>query len=179
MKSTIKRILKYFFITLLILLIISGVFILFAIYLFLNSHTVYKNIRNYNKCIESEYYQERIKHFPKTIPDNVYEAKLYCCPSRFEYDGASILLKLKVDKEYIKNEISTHKFSNAKTPVGTRQKIYHMPSEIVGIERDKLTYFVLNDESNYNEGEEYFPYFTGIGIDKNYEYIMYYYIRPD
>ena len=37
----------------------------------------------------------------------------------------------------------------------------------------------LDDKDNCNEKDEYFPYFTGIGIDKNYEYILYYYIRPD
>lgn len=178
-KSFLKKIRKIIFISLLVLAVIFGLFAAYIIYSFFKSRTVYTNIREYNKCIEAEYYQESIKHFPKNIPDNVYEAKLYCCPSRFEYDRALILLKLKVDKEYIKNELINHKFLNQKTPVGTIQKIYHMPSETVGIERDKLTYFVLNEEYNYNEGEEYFPYFTGIGTDKNYEYILYYYIRPD
>lgn len=179
-KSSLKKILKFILIALLVLIIVLGLFVAFVIYSFLKGSTVYKNVRDYNKCIESEYYQESIKHFPKTIPDNVYEANLYCCPSRFEYDRALILLKLKVDKEYIKNELSNHKFLNSKTPVGTVQKIYHMPTEkTVGIDRNKLTYYVLDDKYNYNEDAEYFPYFTGIGIDKNYEYILYYYIRPD
>jgi len=181
-KSSLKKILKFILIALLLLLfiIILGLLVAFIVYSFLKGSTVYKNIREYNKCIESEYYKEDIKHFPKTIPENFYEANLYCYPSRFEYDGALILLKLKVDKEYIKNELSNHKFLNSKTPVGTVQKIYHMPSEkTVGIDRNSLTYYVLDDKDNYNENSQYFPYFTGIGIDKNYEYILYYYIRPD
>ena len=104
---------------------------------------------------------------------------MYCFPSRYEYDGALILLKLKADKKYIENEFHKNKFLNSKTKVGTVQKIYNMPSERVGIEQDQLTYYVLDDKYNYDENGEYFPYFTGIGIDKNYEYILYYYIRPD
>lgn len=142
--------------------------------------TVYKTPNQYNTCLKSEYYQENIKHFPKNIPDHAQEVSLYCAPAGYKYDSALILLKLKIDKEYIKNELNNHKFLNSKTPVGTVQKIYHMPSEsTVGIDRNKLTYYVLDDKYNYNEDGQYFPYFTGIGIDKNYEYILYYYINPD
>ena len=178
-KYFIKQIKKIIVISLSVLTIILVLFSSYIIYLFFESPDVYKNSRDYNKCIKSEYYQESIKHFPKAIPNNAYEAKLYCSPSRFENDRALILLKLKVDKDYIKNELINHKFLNTETQVGTVQRIYHMPSETVDIKRDKLTYYVLNEEYNYNEEEEYFPYFTGIGTDKNYEYILYYYIRPD
>lgn len=179
-KSTFQRILKIIFIILLVLILICGLFVAFIIFLLFSGNPVYKKTKDYNKCIDSEYYQKDIKHFPKTIPENVREAKLYCCPSHFEHDGALILLKLKVDREFIENELNNHKFLNSKTKVGTVQKIYHMPSEkTVGINRNELTYYVLDDKYNCNENDEYFPYFTGIGIDKNYEYILYYYIRPD
>ena len=176
----VKKLLKIILIALLVFIIILGLFAVYVIYSFLEKPTVYEKANDYAECLESEYYQNNIKHFPKAIPDNAQEVNLYCLPSHFEHDGALILLKMKVDKEYIKAELNNHKFLNSKTPVGTVQKIYHMPSETtVGIDRNELTYYVIDDKYNYNEGQEYFPYFTGIGVDKNYEYILYYYISPD
>ena len=54
-----------------------------------------------------------------------------------------------------------------------------MPSEVVKINPENLTYYILDAKDNFNEDDRYFPYFTGIGVDKNYEYILYYYIKPD
>ena len=68
------------------------------------------------------FYQEDIKHFPKTLPTNKRNIKLYCYPGKYEYDGVLVLLKLKVDKEYIEKELNNHKFLNRKTTVGTVQK---------------------------------------------------------
>lgn len=178
-RAHLNRIFKIILIALIVLIIMFVLFIAFAIFSFFKDSIIYKNINDYDKCIKSEYYQESISHFPNTIPENIKEANLYCFPSRYEYDGALILLKLKADKKYIENEFHKNKFLNSKTKVGTVQKIYNMPSERVGIEQDQLTYYVLDDKSNYDENGEYFPYFTGIGIDKNYEYILYYYIKPD
>lgn len=94
---------------------------------------VYKKPNEYNKCLKLVFYQEDIKHFPKTLPTNKRNIKLYCYPGKYEHDGALVLLKLKVDKEYIEKELNNHKFLNRKTTVGTVQKIYHMPSEVVKI----------------------------------------------
>ena len=182
-KKIILKILIVIAISLSILFTIFGIIIfiiVFVMYSLSQSPTIYTNPNDYNKCLKSEYSQESIKHFPKTIPDNVQEVILYCVPANNKYDGSLILLKLKVDKEYIKNELNSYKFLNSKTPVGTPQKIYHMPSEnTVGIDRNKLTYYVLDNKDNEWASKLYFPYFTGIGVDKNYEYILYYYIMHD
>ena len=67
--------------------------------------------------------------------------------------------------------------------IKVNHKVSNTHSELfnhgVNVKSNKLTYYVLEDKYNYNERGEYFPYYTGIGIDKNYEYILYYYIRPD
>lgn len=138
-----------------------------------------KDIKNYNKCFQSIKYPEDIQHFPKEISSNRKNAKFYCYPGDVMGYGELILLSLKVDKDYVQQELKKHKFFNANTPIGAKQQIYHMPSDFVGINNQDLTYYVLKNDTNYKEGEEYFPYFTGIGISKDMNTILYYYIRPD
>ena len=87
--------------------------IVFVMYLLFQGPTIYTNPDDYNKCLKSEYSQENIKHFPKNIPENAQEVNFYCVPAGYKYDGSLILLKLKVDKEYIKNELNSHKFLNS------------------------------------------------------------------
>ena len=109
-RAHLNRIFKIILITLIVLIIMFVLFIAFAIFSFFKDSIIYKNINDYDKCIKSEYYQESISHFPNTIPENIKEANLYCFPSRYEYDGALILLKLKADKKYIENEFHKNKF---------------------------------------------------------------------
>ena len=53
-----------------------------------------------------------------------------------------------------------------------------MPAETVGTPSENLTFYVLENEDNKYCYKQYFPYFTGIGADKNLENIVYYYIEP-
>lgn len=162
-----------------LLAVVVGLFVLLFLGLQLLVPTGYRNTKDYKLCLDSVFYKSDIEHFPKTIPNSADEVKLYCIPGTYEFDGALVLLKFKIDKAYIEKELRQHQFVNSNTRVGTVQKIYNMPSKFVGMDNTKLTYFVINNKENYNENEEYFPYFTGIGVDKNFEYILYYYIKPD
>ena len=123
--------------------------------------------------------QTEIRHFPKSIPDNAKDVQMYCWPGSFERDSELFLLKFKTNQSYVREELKKNKFLNEKTPVGAKQKIYNMPSEFVGINEHELTYYVLNNIGNHNEDSEYFPYYTGIGVDKSLNTILYYYIAPD
>jgi hypothetical protein len=76
----------------------------------------------------------------------------------------------------IQKELKKHKFLNANTPIGTKQKIYFMYSDDGRITSDGYTFYVLDKEGNYNENEKYFPYYSGIAIDKNMSHILYYHI---
>ena len=168
-----------------VLLIISGIILLlivllfaaFIIILYTISPKPIKDVDKYSECLYFVKNKDKIKHFPIKIDVDKKDADLYC---RYA-EGSNyelVLLALKTDKNYIKRELKSHSFLNSDTPLGTKQKIYHMPSEAVGITSEYLTYYVL-DDNNYNENEPYFPYFTGIGISKDMSYILYYYINPD
>ena len=54
-----------------------------------------------------------------------------------------------------------------------------MPSDNGRISSKDMTFYVIDDESNKPYYEKYFPYFSGIGVDKNYKYILFYYTCPD
>ena len=53
-----------------------------------------------------------------------------------------------------------------------------MPSELVDTDKNTLTFYVLKTKDNEQLAKEYFPYFSGIGVDKNINSILYYYIQP-
>ena len=82
--------------------IFIGVIIAFfvLIYLFYKSFspTKYKSIRNYEKCLNESFYKNDIAHFPKVIPDDAYNIKLYCIPVKDEYSAGLVLLKFKFAK---------------------------------------------------------------------------------
>lgn len=147
-----------------------------AVFLLSNNSINTKNLKDYKKCLNSVKYKKDTFHFPKTIPNNAEDAKLYCFTS--DYNGEYVFLLLKTNEEYINRELKSHKFINSKDKIGDYQQIYHMPSETVGIKNTELTYYVLDNEENKNYYKSYFPYFNGIGVDKNLEHIFYYYITP-
>ena len=90
-----------------------------------------------------------------------------------------LLLKFKTNKKFIQDVFNNNKFINENLPVGAEQEIYFMPSDNGRISSNDMTFYVIKDESNLEHYKKYFPYFSGIGVDKNYNYILYYYICPD
>ncbi|MBP3820308.1 hypothetical protein J6G99_01530 [bacterium] len=147
-----------------------------ALFLIPNTEPVSK-IKDYGKCLEAVLHKDKIHHFPKSIPTGA-KSYLYCYPADYEGQGELVILRLTTDKSYIQKELNSHTFLNAKTPVGTVQNIYNMPTETVGISNEDLTFYVLKNADNEYYYKTYFPYFTGIGVDKNMENIVYYYIDP-
>ena len=178
-KSILKIILKIF---LGIVLLLIGIIVIIGILLLYLHFTSYNiktnNIKKYDKCINSVKYPEYIKHFPKAISKNSDEAKFYCYTS--DYHGEWVLLLLKSNKEHINQELKAHKFLNSEDKIGDYQEIYYMPSERVGIQNNTdLTYYVLDNADNRHYHPKYFPYYNGMGVDRNLEHIFYYYITPD
>ena len=138
---------------------------------------IYKNAKDYEKCVERKYEQVNINHFPKVIPDKSKEVKLYCDTS--SWDGI-IMLKYKADKNYIESELKKHEFLNSDEPIGSIQKTYNMHPELVGLEAKDITYYALKTEDNeYAQERGYFPHYTGIGVSNDMNYILYYTITPD
>ena len=175
MNSKIKLALK------ILLSIIIGITIFIAVigialFLIPNTEPVSK-ITDYEKCLVAVLNKDKIRHFPKSIPAGV-KSYLYCYPADYEGQGELVILRLTTDKSYIQKELNSHTFLNAETKIGTSQEIYFMPTENVEISNKELTFYVLKDKDNEAFYKTYFPYFTGIGVDKNMENIVYYYIEP-
>ena len=147
-----------------------------ALFLILNTEPVSK-IKDYEKCLELVLNKDKIRHFPKAIPTGA-RSYLYCYPADYKGQGELVILRLTTDKSYIQKELNSHTFLNAETKIGTSQEIYFMPTENVEISNKELTFYVLKDKDNEAFYKTYFPYFTGIGVDKNMENIVYYYIEP-
>ena len=161
-----------------VIVVISFVFVSLLVFLLISGSEPISKIEDYTKCIKMVQNKEKIAHFPKIIPSNV-KAQLYCYPARYDGQGELVILRLTTDKTYIENELKAHTFLNSQTLVGTVQNIYNMPTDFVGISNKDVTFYVLKNEDNEYFYEKYFPYFTGIGVDKNLENIVYYYIEPD
>ena len=175
MNSKIKLALK------ILLSIIIGITIFIAVigialFLIPNTEPVSK-IKDYEKCLELVLNKDKISHFPKSIPTGA-KSYLYCYPADYEGQGELVILRLTTDKSYIQKELNSHTFLNSEIPIGTAQNIYNMPTETVGISKEDLTFYVLKNADNKYYYKTYFPYFTGIGVDKNMENIVYYYIDP-
>lgn len=134
------------------------------------------NPQKYNKAIKAIERQEKIYHFPKKIPFNAEDIQFYCYTDSF--NGEVMLLKFKIDKKFILKELKTYKFINQDTKLGTKQKIYFMPSDKNRIISDNYTFYVIDDQENREYYKQYFPYFSGIGVSPDLKYILYYYINP-
>ena len=175
MHSKFKLILKM--LLRIIIGIICFLFISLFIIMLIQSPKPISKITDYKKCLEAVINKDKIRHFPKSIPPEA-KSYLYCYPADYEGQGELVILRLTTDKSYIQKELSVHSFLNAETKIGTSQEIYFMPTENVEISNKELTFFVLRDKDNESFYKAYFPYFTGIGVDRNLENIVYYYIEP-
>ena len=175
MHSKFKLILKI--LLRIIIGIICFLFISLFIIMLIPSPKPISKITDYKKCLEAVINKDKIRHFPKSIPPEA-KSYLYCYPADYEGQGELVILRLTTDKSYIQKELSVHSFLNAETKIGTSQEIYFMPTENVEISNKELTFFVLRDKDNESFYKTYFPYFTGIGVDKNLRNIVYYYIEP-
>ena len=102
--------------------------------------------------------------------------KLYVQTS--EDNGEIILLQIKAEKEYIEQELKKNLYINSNCPVGSQQNIYYFPIIKGFIKSQNYTFYVLKNKDNQYFYKKYFPYFNGVGVDKNYEHIIYYYINP-
>lgn len=148
----------------------------FMFLIFVNDNFSTSNPKKYNKAINHIERQEKISHFPKNIPSNAEDIQFYCYTDSF--NGEVLLLKFKTDKEFVLKELKTYKFINQDTKLGTKQKIYFMPSDKNRIISDNYTFYVIDDKENREYYKQYFPYFSGIGVSPDLKYVLYYYINP-
>ena len=149
--------------------------LLFFLMLKLNNQNItIKNPSKYDKAYSIIKAKNKITHFPKVIPSNAKKVKMYCYTS--DFNGEIFLLEFKIDKNYIEQELLKHKFVNI-PKTGEMQAIYHF-YEGNGIKHDGYMFYVIDDEENREYSAKYFPYFSGIGVNKNMDYILYYFFYP-
>ena len=134
------------------------------------------DVSEYNMALKKIKQQNEILHFPPKIPYEVKDVKLYCLST--DYNGELFLLQFKTNKQYIVNELKKFSFINEKFPVGEKQIIYSFPQKPGFLKAEKITFYVLKNTYNEQVFNTYFPYFSGIGVDKKFEHIIYYYINP-
>lgn len=154
--------------------LVIGILMFFVIQNFSFGKT-YRQPKDYQKALNQIHSQNKIIHFPSEIPNDAENIQFYSSIS--ENDEEIILLKLKTNNNYINKELSKYKFLNSDTALGTPQKIYHMYTDNNRIKIDGLTWYVINDDENRKFYQKYFPYYSGVGINKNLDEILYYYIR--
>ena len=132
---------------------------------------------NYDKAYNNIKRTEKITHFPKSIPTSAKNIEVYEYSKKPD-NGEVLMLKFKIDKDYINQELKKHEFLNASTKLGTKQEIYNIPQMTKKFNPENYTYYVLKDDENKLFYKKYFPYFSGIGISKNKDEILYYYFNP-
>ena len=150
------------------------IYLLFGVFY---SNRPITSIQKYKSVLSSIEKQSEIIHFPKTIPNDAKDVKFYYWTSSM--NGSLLLLQFKINKKYIQNELKRLSFINYYQPIGCRQNIYHFPHQKDFINPNNLTFYVLKNKDNEYIFKKYFPYFSGIGVDRTMEHIVYYYIEPD
>ncbi len=177
MKINAYKLLKIIGTTTLILIISLIIFLKLLINSLFAPLKIVKEPTQYEKVLKEIIRQEKIYFFPKKIPSNANEVQIFAYYDDVERE--CIVLKFKINKEYIESELKKHEFLNANEALGTQQNIYNIPTDDGRISIKNFTFYVLKDKENEAYYQEYFPYFTSIGVDKNLEHIIYYYILPN
>lgn len=175
-KPTIKNFLSTILISL-TMLIILGFYIIGYYSIPPKTHKIYKKPNEYSNIIKNIEDKDGMSHFPKTIPEDASSIQIWGYIGN--PNGEVVLLKFQAKKDFIKNELKKHKFLNSKTPVGTKQKIYHMFSDNGRITSEGYTFYVLDKSKNCYPSDSCFPYFDGIAVDIDLEHILYYHIVPN
>ena len=175
MKINILKIFGKFLKIFLIVYVLFWLFIFEFTVLISDKKNILTNPKDYPKAYTSVENQNKISHFPQKIPTDAKNVKMYCKTS--QYGENVFLLEFSTDKNYIQQELNKHKFINKDTKIGENQTIYHFYSNN-GIKPDGYTFFVIDDNENREYSTKYFPYYSGIGINKAEDKILYYFFYP-
>ncbi len=146
--------------------------VLFYILAMLESDYAYNNPNDYIKALNSIYYQEYIQHFPEKIPGQATEILLSKTSCIFR-GHEEIILRFKIDKNYIDNELLKHSYKYIET---AENKTYRHNSFDFSLNMDKFTLYIINDSlSKKKEGIA--PSHYGIAVNHKTNEIAYYYIN--
>jgi len=132
------------------------------------------NIKNYNRALSNITHKERIIHFPRQIPENVSDIKLYESHGGI-FGSEEIYLTFIADKAYINNELSKYKFEKIEGPFENTWD-YDYPLSALGPNNFKIGGF-KHYMIKKNNTRRLFSY--GILIKEKTNQIMFYYATPD
>lgn len=143
----------------------------------IGTYTYSENPDDYSKALKAIHFQERIAHFPKVIPTEAEDVELYQSSNNW-FGSENLMIKFSIDKKYIDNELKKYKFIS----IENRQNSKYNPARIFysgEININDFTFYVINDKNNEIPNEHSFLYHYGLGVNKDFSKIIYYYICPD
>jgi len=149
--------------------ILIGMFLL-CLTEFINWDYIHDKPQYYQKVL-SDYPKERIAHFPNEIPKEAKNVEMNADIFSF-FGGQTIVLKFDIDRQYIENELKKYKFKS-------KENFYHyvfsamITGDNIKINKDDYTLYVISGDFD-RFGKNY-----GIGVNKDFNQIIYYYSNPD
>lgn len=146
--------------------------VLFFILAMVESDYAYSNPNDYTKALNSICYQEYIQHFPKQIPDQAADILLSKTSCIFR-GREEIILRFKIDKNYINKELSNHSYKYVEPP---DNRNYRHNSFDFSLNMDKFTLYIINDYLSQKK-ERIGSYHYGIAVNHTTNEIAYYYIN--
>lgn len=174
-----------------IIIIVSAIFVLFVISFIQNpfphpEHKIYENPIQYQEAKNSIDAQYRVYHFPKAIPENAKNIRLYKTNNSW-FGSEEMILEFDIDKQYIENELKTYKFISIDKDIRETPNEYNFKyneyRHIIGygsnLNVNDFIFYVINNRDNENPKEHSFPYHYGIAVNKKHNKIIYYYDCPD
>ena len=154
-----------------IILFIAGV----ITYLYITAEpSEYTDPKNYQTIKEKIEKQDKLSHFPNNIPTEAKDIELFGFNS-MPYGGEALMLSFSANKEYINNELKKYDFVNKNDKIGKEQKLYHVYKMNDKFNEKDYTYFVIKNADN-EQAPNIFPYYNGIGVNKDKTRILYYYM---
>lgn len=155
-------------------------FIILIIIVFMENAKIYNDVKDYDKALNTISNQHKITHFPKTLPYNAKNAKLFKNAGVF-FGSESILLLFEADKAYLDNEIKKNKYIKIKGPFSDDD--YHAcdvicTQELGGQRFNKkgFKFYIIGDNST--DGGR-FRTERGIAVNYKTNQILYYFELTD
>ena len=158
-----------FFVNIFIIFIIQVIvgYFYFSVLYENNINSIGCDLKYYSKILQY-FPQDKIYHFPQKIPNNTKNVQLYSEICNF-FGSQEIVLKFDADKQYIQNELKKYKFKSI-------ENTDHYAFSTMGgrkIKVDNFKLYVIN--GNFDMWAKNY----GIGVNKEFNQILYYYTNPD
>ena len=161
----ITFVINFFF--LIIIQLLCGFFLLSFISLANDEYMVDKP-EFYEKVLVN-FPEERVAHFPKHIPKNATNIEMNA--DLFSFFGSQgFIIKFGTDKNYINSELKKYKFKSQENPY---HYVFSTLTDNGRIDISDFTFYVISGTLD-RFGRNY-----GIGVNKDFSKIIYYYSNPD